>query len=467
MPFDGTMIAGVVGELREKILNGRIDKITQPEPDEIVLAVRGRGENLRLLLTANASSPRLCLTEQAKASPQDAPLFCMVMRKHIGGGRIVGIEQPGFERIVDLHIESPNEMGDRTQKRLIIEIMGKHSNIALLGANGAILGAAKHITHEKSSVREVLPGIIYERPPSGGKTDPREINRSDFIEVINNEAMRQAKIQQAFSMAFNGIGPLTACEICARAGIDPAGYAGALTPVQTKSLFDKLAEILAIAGEPQKTYYIYRDEKNIPFDLTAFDYKIHLRSRRETYDSVSEAVEVFYRARDDEYRLAQKTSGLRRTVAAQNERCMKKRMLLKQSIADSQDRERLRENGELLTAYMHQIKTGADEFIAEDFNNPGEFVSIPLDPILSPSENAQAYFKRYNKKKRAYAALLEQSKQNEDEIDYLESVSAALQNELDESDIAEIRAELAEGGYVKRNRGDSDKKRTGKKSKPL
>ena len=204
MAFDGVTLSNIVHELKQKTLGGRIDKIYQPEKDEINLNIRCFGENMKLLATASASHPRLHLTRQSKPNPTQAPLFCMVLRKHLAGGKIVDIIQPHFERIVQIHIESPNEMGDRTVKKLIVEIMGKHSNIILTDANDVILDAAKRVSHETSAVREVLPGKIYAAPPNQGKLDPLLFDANQFHEVM---AAGTAKARDALYKTYNGLSP--------------------------------------------------------------------------------------------------------------------------------------------------------------------------------------------------------------------------------------------------------------------
>lgn len=465
MPLDGVTLAGIVDELTCKLLGGRVDKVTQPESDEIILTIRGRGENHKLLLSANASAPRLHFTATQKVSPLQAPMFCMVLRKHLCGGKLLAITQPDFERIVELDIESPNEMGDRSVKKLIIEIMGKHSNIMLVSDTGAILDAARHISHDTSSVREVLPGKAYMRPPSNGKTSPLEADADIFMQKLSKEDKAGIKIQQALYQSFNGVSPVMASEICLLAGVAPDEFTGTLSEAARSRLYEAFTGVFAEVRQGCFSCQAYFDDQNKAVDFTARPLTLYAHHRVETFASPSAMLEAYYRQRDADYRIAQKTADLRKLVAGHMERCVKKRLLYEKTQIEIQDRDRFRMYGELLTAYIHEVEKGADCFVALSFYNPGEEVEIPLNPMLTAPENAQAYFKQYNKQKRTFAALQEQMKQNDDDLSYLESVSVALQTASDEGDIADIRSELAGQGFVKKKHVLRAKVQ--KKSKPL
>jgi len=463
--MDGFTIAAALNELSESVSNGRVDKITQPEKDEIVLSARGRNENKKILLIANASAPRLHFTSASKTSPAQAPMFCMVLRKHLSGGRFVGFAQPDFERIAELHIESLNEMGDRSVKRLIIEIMGKHSNIILVDDRGIILDAAKHVTFETSSVREVLPGKAYERPPTK-KISPLEADFDIFSQNVFETEKLGLKIQQALYQSFNGISPVAASEICLSAGVAPDAYAGELSAEERARLCGAFSNVISVCVNRAFSNHVYFDEKGKPFDYSVFPFASYNKYETKKFESVSETLEFFYSGRDAEYRLAQKTADLRKIVGGHIERCVRKKIMQQQETEEVRGRDKYRVFGELLTAYIHLVEKGAEVFAAQDFYDEGATVEIKLDPTLTAAENAQAYFKKYNKQKRAHSALLAQIESNESDLAWLESVSAAMQTAANEEDIAEIRAELAAQGYLKKQ----NLKRAGraeKKSKPL
>ncbi|MCL2605164.1 MAG: NFACT family protein [Defluviitaleaceae bacterium] len=475
MPLDGAAISCVVHELNA-LVGGRIDKITQPEKDEIVLAVRAGGTNHRLFFTANASAPRVHFTALAKVSPLTAPMFCMVLRKHLGGGRILAVRQPCFERIVEFDVEGRNEMGDVARKTLLIEIMGKHSNVILKDENGKVLDAVKHVPPSMSAVRTILPGALYERPPGKGKISPLGDDGVGWGE--GDSAHLKAKslagiplsppdsaVRDALLSAFNGVSPLLAGEICARAEVHPEIPVGNLSDEQFMRLNDAFALIFDKVKDGDFSPQMYYDDRGKAVDITPWPFLLYSSHRAEAFDSPSEMMERFYAKRDGDGRLMQKTADLRKVLGTLLERCRKKAFAHGKALAETEGRDHLRIMGELLTAYMHKVERGAKSFTAENFYDGNADTVIPLDPTLTPAENAQRYFKQYNKQKRAGAALREQITQNEADTVYLESVAAALQNSASEEDIAEIRAELAEQGFVKRRVEKGKQKQ--RPSKPL
>ena len=462
MPLDGITLCSVVQELSATLAGGRVDKIQQPESDEIIMAIRSRGKNHRLLLTANANSPRIHLSGIAKTSPPQAPMFCMLLRKHLGGGRVLHITQPGFERIVEMAIESPNEMGDLSVKRLIIEIMGKHSNIMLVDASGTIMDSVRHVSRELSSVREVLPGRAYARPPSQGKVPPVPVDGDYFLSLITGGK----KVQQIIYQSYNGISPVMGSEICLRADVPPDAFP------ETVSEADKAKLLASFTG-------LYRDVTDGIFDCRIYNRDEGKREfsairltlylipgQSESFASPSEMLETYYRRQDIYYRLAQKTTDLRKLVSNHLERCKRKAQLHNETLLEIEGREELRRFGELLTAYIYSVPAGADRVRVQDFYDNSE-IDILLDPTLSPSENAQRYFKSYNKAKRTFLALKDQMKANAEDLSYLDSVLAALVTVTTEEDIAEIRLELADQGFLKKRPQQGKNKGKVKKSKPL
>jgi predicted ribosome quality control (RQC) complex YloA/Tae2 family protein len=460
--MDGLTVSAVVQELNATMHEGRVDKIAQPEADELILSLRGHGVNRKLLLTTNANAPRLHYTTQNKTSPLQAPMFTMVLRKHIGGGRFIKAVQPDFERIVELHFESRDEMGDRSVKRLVIEIMGKHSNIMLLDEGDTILEAIKHISHSTSSVREVLPGRKYIRPPGGGKINPMEADALSFTALFTRDDKQTLKIQSSIYQSYHGISPVLASEICERAGIAADTFTAGLGEEGRQKLYHSFFEVL----NQHFTYRIYTDEHGKAVDFSVIPLSLYKNYQEQIYATPSEVLEAFYASRDESYRLGQKTADLRKLISNHMERCRKKQFLYEKTLKEIENRDYLKLCGELLTAYIYGIEKGAEVFNAPNFYKENETLAIPLDSGLTGAENAQAYFKKYNKQKRAYTALQEQIRQNNEELVYLESVAASLQTTSDESDIAEIRAELAGQGFVK-TKYIKQAHRMQKKSKPL
>jgi predicted ribosome quality control (RQC) complex YloA/Tae2 family protein len=468
MPLDGVALSGVIHELNYILTDGRIDKITQPEPDELVLTLRAHGGNHKLLLTANASAPRLHFTTESKPSPMQAPMFCMMLRKQLSGGRLIKITQPEFERIAELHIEARDEMGDRAVKKLVIEIMGKHSNIILLDGDGVIADSARRVSHNTSSVREVLPGRKYQRPPAGDKQSPLHVDSNTFTEKINAQPAR--KIQQAVYQSFNGISPVMASEWCLEAGVQPDAPVSSLNEADVSNVYAAFAsgiKRIIRANSDGYSFTVYLDANGIPADFSALPLSnVYASYETRAYESISPMLEDFYRQKDAASRISQKTTDLRKLIATHIERCVKKQAVYDKTLADIADRDKLRVYGELLTANLYRVELGAESFTADNFYDENKPIEIKLNPELTASENAQSYFKQYNKQKRTFAALQEQIKQNSDDLTYLDSVANSLQAAADEADIAEIRAELAEEGYVKKVSVKKNAKQT-KKTKPL
>ncbi|MCL2572318.1 MAG: NFACT family protein [Defluviitaleaceae bacterium] len=447
MPQDGTVISSIVHELSKTIIGGRIDKITQPEPDEIQIAIRAGGANHRLLMTTQAMAPRLHLTNISKQSPMQAPMFCMVLRKHISAGRIVEIRQPGFERIVELHIEALNEMGDRSIKTLLIEIMGKHSNIMLLDPDtNKVIDAIKHVPPSVSSVRTILPGSEYNRPP-GSKANPLMADEAFFVDAVFKD---NSIIQKALYLNYAGLSPILASEICIRANVLPETHSGELGKEEQARLYRAFLDTFEQIKAGDFSPHMYYDLDANAVDITALSFIMYNHFNAETYASPSKLQEAYYAKRDTGYRISQKTADLRKLISTHQERCIKKALMYDKTLKDIEGRDELRVKGELLTAYMHQIERGAETITLENFYDDNNPIKIALSHNLTPTENAQRYFKQYNKQKRTFLALREQILQNQEDIAYLDSVSQAMETVITEADIAEIRAELAEGGFVKR-----------------
>lgn len=457
MAFDGITISALVSEIRKKALGGRIDKIYQPEPDEILLNIRSLGSAYKLVLSANPSHPRLFFTEHQYTNPQNPPLFCMVLRKHLQSGKIIDITQPSFERIVNIYVESLNEMGDYSVKKLVLEIMGRHSNLILTDSSNTVLDCAKHITHDKSSVREVLPGKAYELPPTQGKMDTMQLswdNFSGFARLCPDK-----KLQSLIYTNYTGISPQSADEICSRAGLYSADTVSSVSEEQLKGLFNSFKNMCGdIRSEcflPELAYDEYGKILDFaPYSMERFD-----GMQKKQFSSTSELIEFYYAQKDLAYRMQQKTHDLKHIISSNLERCARKKDMQQSTLKKIADRDTLRLYGELITANIYLIKKGMTSVTLANYQSEDrEDITIPLDGTLTPSENAQKYFKRYNKEKRTFAALSEQIEQNDNELNYLEGLLVSLMNCTDEQDIRDIREELKNEGYIKQ---------TGKKQKGI
>lgn len=456
MALDGITLAHIVRELRETIQGGRIEKIQQPENDEVIIIVKNGGSK-RLLISANAQSPRLHLTDGVKDNPMTAPLFCMVLRKHLTGGRITSVTQgPRFERIVYIDVLSASEMGDLSSKRLVIEIMGKHSNIILLNEGGVILDAVKRVTHDASSVRQVLPGLPYADPPDQGKMDPADCSLDDFKNRLHESSF---PVQKHLYMTYNGVSPVTASEIAFRAGVDADAKPEELPDEKINSLCQVMTNLAFSAAARQYQGWLVIDEGGgtiefAPYPLTMFGSK-----GQPVTGGISKLLEQFYSGRDKSVRLKQKTQDLRKLLAQNIERCVNKAGIFEKTLRDIENRDTHRLFGELLTANLHEIPFGQPKVTLDNYYDSGTAVTIPLDMRLTPIENAQRYYKRYNKEKRAFEALQTQIVQNTQELEYLQSVLSSVSNAVGEADIREIREELEEQGFARRRAAKKEKPR--------
>ncbi len=466
MALDGITAAAIAQEMKSSLIGGRIDKIYQPAADEIRFTVRGTGVVHRVLVSANSNNPRMHFTQTTKENPMTAPLFCMVLRKHIAGGKIIDIYQPDFERILMIKIESANEMGDMTVKNLILEIMGKHSNLILTDDNMQILDSIKRVSHEKSSVREVLPGKEYTFPPSQNKKNPLLLEKSDFLFSMQLQAGQ--KLQVFLYKTYTGISPMMAGEICFRAGLEPSDSCQQISPSEGEALFNAFAAVMELvrqAAFSPKLYYHPNSHRVLDFaviEMTAYH-----ALEQKAFPSVSQLLESFYQERDHAYHIKQKAHDMRRSVTLNIERCVKKKEIQQKTRRDVADMESWRKKGELLTANIYAIAPGMTTFRTTDFYDEAmKEIEISLDPTKTAAENAQKYFSRYNKAKRTLAALETQEKRNNEELLYLESVLNALDSAADEADLAEIRAELAESGFVRRQTPKKGAPKA-KKTKPL
>ena len=459
MAFDGITVAALTKELKETICDGRIAKIAQPESDELLLTIKTKEGQRRLSISASASLPLIYLTNDNKPSPMTAPNFCMLLRKHIGNGRIVDVSQPGLERIIQFRIEHLDELGDLRQKTLVVEIMGKHSNIIFCDEKDQIIDSIKHVPAQMSSVREVLPGRPYFIPDTMEKQDPLTAADEDFSRALRGKPMR---ISKAVYTSFTGISPVVAEEICYLAGIDSQMTASDLTDDMLTHLYRQFQYYMEDVRNGAFTPVIYFDG-NTPKEFSALPLTHFQNLEKKEYGSISEVLSTYYATRNTLVRIRQKSADLRHIVQTALERNRKKYELQSRQLKDTENRDLYKVYGELINAYGYQLPEGSKELTALNYYT-GEEITIPLDPVKTPQENAQKYFARYNKQKRTYEALTELISETGDEIRYLESVESALDIALYEEDLTQIKEELSQAGYIRRRQ---QKKKAKILSRPL
>lgn len=471
MALDGITTSAIVSELKAALLGGRIDKIHQPLADEIRMSIRGLGSGAKkIIISANSAHPRIHLTESSRENPMTAPLFCMVMRKHIAGGKIIDIVQPNFERIIILRIESANEMGDITTKNLILEIMGKHSNLILTDETGKILDSIKRVTHEKSSVREVLPGKEYVFPPSQDKKNPLLAEQADFLFSLHLQEGR--RLQEFLYQTYTGISPVMAGEICTRAGLDASDSCQETTLENSERLFAAFEKTMQEVKAEDYYPAIYYQKENQKENNRIVDFAV-LKMQQfqglaaKPFPSVSALLEGFYQERDNAAHIRQKAQDMRKLVTNHIERCVKKKEIQLKTRHETKGMDLWKKKGELLTANIYAVPQGVTTFKTIDYYEESmPEIEIAIDPAKTPAENAQKYFAKYNKAKRTLAALEIQEKQNNEELAYLESVLNALENAKEDADLSEIRTELAESGFIRRQAQKKGQPKP-KRAKPL
>ena len=463
MAFDGITIAAMVKELNTSLKGGRINKIAQPESDELLITVRGQDGQKRLLLSASPSLPLLYFTSKNRISPLTAPNFCMLLRKHIGSARITDITQPGMERVVQFHLEHLNELGDVCHKILIMELMGKHSNLIFCDDKGMILDSIKHVSSNMSSVREVLPGREYFIPKTQDKLDPLTITEEEFIAGICPKPLPAAK---AIYSSLTGISPVMAQEVCFRASIDGNDSMQSLNEAARTHLYHTFARIMDQVKEGSFTpNIIFRGDEPVEYGVLDFQ-QYGPEYHSVSFDSVSQMLETYYASRDLITRIRQKSADLRRIVQTALERNRKKLMLQQKQMKDTEKKDKYKIYGELINAYGYGLEEGVKSFKALNYYT-NEEITIPLDPQLTPQENSKKYFDRYQKLKRTQEALEEQIKETTEEIQHLESISNALDIAREESDLSQIKEELTEFGYIKKHYTSNKGAKMQTKSKPF
>ncbi len=446
MPMDGFTLGLVAGELNAALAGGRISKIVQPERDEILLTIRNEGVNRQLLLSATANCARAHLTQVKKNNPLEPPALCMLMRKHITGGRVAAIRQVLSDRILEIEIEHHDELGDPARKKLICEFMGKHSNLIFVGEDGRIIDSARRVNDQISSVREVLPGLRYELPPAHGKLPFDEVTADQLYAAMSG---MNGKIHKLIAQCVSGMSTQTARELAFRATGSEEAHSD---EVDMRAVCESLAENLRTIPGHIAPAVLYNDDGS-PADIVAFEYRSRAHMTAEPYPTISEAMDAFYRSRDMSERIAQKSAAIHRTLKKNIERCERKLALQREALLGSQRMEEYRLKGELLTANLHLAKKGMKSVELPNYYEEGmPMLTVELDEKLSPGQNGQKYFKLYQKARNAQTLAAEQIEKTEAELDYLEGQLDNLGKCSGESELFELRQELEKFGYVKANR---------------
>jgi predicted ribosome quality control (RQC) complex YloA/Tae2 family protein len=440
---------------------GKIEKIYQPEHDELLFHINARGGRHKLFMSANAANPRLHIVGGYGAYPQNPMGFCMLLRKHIQGGRISQIRQKASERVIEFTIDTVNELGFSGSRTLLVEIMGKHSNIILLdSASGRILDSIKRLTPEMNRYRQTLPGCPYVEPPSHGKISWWDAGPGDVRAMLagcggaeNGEDAEAAA--KALLAGVQGLSPRASEELilCAEAA-RAAGAAETLSDAVFRALSDMAGRIRAADFSPR----VYLDQERVPVDFHAFPLRLLEESCRALpFDDISEALDYFYANRASSNRLRQKSADLTKAIRSGLNKLLLKKQRLLEDLSRAEDSDSDRLYGELLTANLHALKPGLESAALTNYYD-GSLLRVPLDPRLSPAQNAQRYYKRYSKAKTAVIEKNAQLVENDREISYLESVLSLLEQAAAVEEIDSLRLELIDAGYLRRRKPAGAKK---------
>ena len=459
MSMDGLSLYSAMNELNKRLAGGKIDKIQQTDKEELLLMVRSLGQTYRLLINASAADNRVQLTELKKQAPSEAPMFCMLLRKRIAGGKIVRFEQERLDRVLKISIETYNDLGDLSVFALYCELMGKHSNIILVNEKGVIVDAIKHVGLGMSSVRFVMPGLEYSAPPAQDKQDPSKASADDFSMAMCMVGMSIAK---ALSNAFFGLSPAVAAQLVAR--YTDKTECTQLSEAEREELAERLAAFYADMAQGKEKASAVLDalgetEAVYPFAISGSGIKL--------YDSIGEALDSLY-INSDRREWAKRHGASARKVLQNNiERCEKKLALYADALNSEEQMEKCRLYGELLTANLHSLKSGTDTAAVDNYYaDPVERIAIPLDRQLTPGENAQRYYKKYQKLKAARDMAIVQREQTLSELNYVEGQLDNLTKCTAENELSELIEELKDQGYIKRDKGGKKKMKLAA-SKPM
>ncbi len=456
MALDACTLSALATELSKTLQGGRIDKIYQMSKSQVLLTVRSLGENYRLLLSCDAAKGRVCLTEQTFENPDTPPVFCMLMRKHLSGGKILDISAVPNERIVRIVAESTNELFEVTKKVLVIEPMGKHSNIILTDENNRIVDSIRHIDFTLSEKRQVLPGLFYELPPVPEKLDATSLNSAELLSVLERFQGSEASFSQYLMDTFLGMSPILAREIEHQSGGD------LLTAEVVYRRF-----LTQMANHTYQPTLLCHKETKVPKEVYPFDLEQYGDFYEKRYfPTVNGCVDFFYREKETKRRLEEKRDGVLQIVSKHLTRLFKKIDIHEKNIEKAQKKDRYRIFAELLTANLYQLTENKTEVTLPNYYDDNNPLTIPLDETISPARNAKKYFEKYNKEKTMEKVSREMLEEIREEIRYLQSVKDALELSEDEKNISEIKEELTAGGYVP-DKSTRKKKKTATVSGPM
>ena len=447
MPLDAISLRAVVEELRPQLLNLRIDKVQQPARDQVILLLRG---NKRLLLNAGANAPRLQLTELLRDNPAEPPMFCMLLRKHLVGARVAEITQPDLERLVRIELDVTDDFGQPGHRTLVLEAMGRRSNLILLDGENRVIDCMRRVDADMSASRQVLPGLFYEQPASTGRLPFLEETEEGLAEKLA-QVNPEIQLDRFLLDAYFGISPLLARELSFRACGETDGRLCNLDEAG-RSRFQDAFFAFANCVKENRFMPIILKREGVPFEFSALPvYQYGLAAETETFESFSTLLDSFYEAKERQERVRQRGADLIRTATTARDRVRRKLALQEKDYAATQERDALRLSGDLITANLYRMERGESKLVCQNYydENLAE-VTIPLDPLLTPQQNAAKYYKRYTKAKTAEKYLREQMALARRDLAYLESVLQEIQQAETEQDFLDIRGEMSDAGFIRK-----------------
>lgn len=462
MPLDAICLGAVTNELNQALAGCRVEKVYQPDRDEIVLQTRGQGGAKRLLLSIAAGAPRVHFIDAARENPAAPPMFCMLLRKHVQGAKIAAITQPAVERMLAIELDTTDEMGVPCQKKLICELMGKHSNVILCDGDGRILDALRRVDGDLSGKRQVLPGLFYRMPPAQDKHDPFALSGAGVAAAVRQADGEQTLDRYLLSQLL-GFSPLLCRELSYRATGDAAARIGTLTDEQCEKLGQVFDDLMGFLREGRaRPFLLSKAEDGAVFDFTFLPVTQYEGVMTVTQaESFSALLAAFFEKKGRAERMARRSADLHKTVVNARDRLARKLAAQQKELDATQNREQYKRMGDLITANLYQLEKGMNkatviDYYAEDCPE----VEITLDVRLTPQQNAQRYFKMYNKAKTAENVLTEQIERGRADLEYLESVLVALGEAETERDLSQLREELTQTGVLSNKQTRNKKLRT-------
>ncbi|MBM7623353.1 Rqc2 family fibronectin-binding protein [Sporohalobacter salinus] len=466
MALDGLTLRAIKTELEEKLIGGRLDKIYQPEENLLTLRFRQPGENIKLLLSANPQNPRIYITESNHDNPLRPPTFCMLLRKHLEHGRLRKIEQPDFERILKIHIDSKNKQGEIETKTLLIETMGRHSNIILIDNENQILDSIKRVTSDMSRHREILPGHEYQKPPKQGKINPLTINKDEFMKRIKSDIDK--KVYRAIMENIRGISPLIAKELAYRAGLDKNDKIRKINNISLEKLWSEFKNLIKqIKAEEFEPNLIINNDKFEAYSITKLTSLSQYQPKQ--FNTTNKLLDYYFTNKIKLKKITDLKNSLKGVTSDNIDKAMKKYRRVKGQLQGAKNADKYRIKGELIKANIYRIEPGQTKLEATNYySDDEETMNIQLDADLSPIENAQEYFEKYDKAKNSVDYLKNELRKAKNEVNYLKQVEVLVEQAESIEDLQEIKEELISEGYIKKQKSQKDsRKQKHKKSQPL